>query len=137
MIDAFERYAMVVDSSAIVAILRAEREAAEMRRAIARTWRVLMAAPTFLETAMVMVGSKSPVVLDALDDLVRELRIEIVPFDAHQATLARDAFLRYGKGRHAAALNFGDCAAYGLAKSRDLPLLHKGGDFAATDLKPL
>lgn len=137
MTDAFERYAMVVDSSAVVAILRAEHEAAEMRRAIARTWRVLMAAPTHLETAMVLVGNRSPVVLDALDDLIRDLRIEIVPFDAAQAALAREAFVRYGKGRHEAALNFGDCVAYALAKSRDLPLLHKGSDFAATDLKPL
>jgi len=62
------------------------------------------------------------------------LRIEIVPFDRAQAEVARDAFRRYGKGRHPAGLNFGDCLAYGLAKALGMPLLHKVADFAASDL---
>jgi ribonuclease VapC len=126
-----------VDSSAIVAIVFDENDAASMRSHIESTRRVLMAAPSYFETSMVLAGKKGPGVFDMLDDLLRELGIEIVPFDAGQAALAREAFLRYGKGRHAAALNFGDCMAYALAKSLDVPLLHKGTDFAATDLRPL
>ena len=60
--------------------------------------------------------------------------MQIIPHDAALATIAREAFLRFGKGRHRAALNFGDCASYALAKARDLPLLFKGGDFSETDL---
>ncbi len=66
--------------------------------------------------------------------LLSEAKIAIVPFDAEQASLARTAFLKYGKGRHPAALNFGDCAAYALAKSRNVPLLYKGADFPKTDI---
>jgi ribonuclease VapC len=69
-----------------------------------------------------------------LDALIGRAKIEIVPFDAGQAAIARAAFLKYGKGRHTAALNFGDCAAYALAKSRNIPLLYKGADFAKTDI---
>ncbi|MCM0020128.1 MAG: type II toxin-antitoxin system VapC family toxin [Tagaea sp.] len=137
MTDAVERYAVVVDASAIVAIVFEEADAAEMRHIIESTRRVSMSAATFFETSMVLVGRKGPAAVVMLDSLIRDLRIAIVPFDAGQATLAREAFIRYGKGRHVAALNFGDCMAYALAKSLDLPLLHKGSDFAATDLKPL
>ena len=69
-----------------------------------------------------------------LDALIGRAKIEIVPFDAEQAAIARAAFLKYGKGRHPAALNFGDCAAYALAKSKGAPLLYKGADFAKTDI---
>jgi ribonuclease VapC len=68
--------------------------------------------------------------------LIRNLPIEIVPHDADLAILAREAFLRFGKGRHAARLNCGDCASYALAKSRGVPLLFKGADFAQTDIAP-
>ncbi len=69
-----------------------------------------------------------------LDDMIRNLRLEIVPHDRQLATLAREAFLRFGKGRHPAALNCGDCASYALAKARGVPLLFKGRDFAQTDI---
>jgi ribonuclease VapC len=71
-----------------------------------------------------------------LDALIERAQIEIVPFDTEQAALARTAFLRFGKGRHPAALNCGDCAAYALARARDLPLLYKRADFARTDVRP-
>ena len=71
-----------------------------------------------------------------LDDLLREMKLDIVPHDGELAHLARDAFLRFGKGRHPARLNCGDCASYALAKSRNMPLLFKGGDFARTDIAP-
>jgi len=69
-----------------------------------------------------------------LDELIAQAGLEVVPQDAAQVGLARQAFLQFGKGRHPAALNFGDCAAYALAKARSLPLLFKGEDFARTDL---
>ena len=71
-----------------------------------------------------------------LDALIQVLRIEVVPHDLELARVAREAFLTFGKGRHPAALNCGDCAAYALAKVRGLPLLFKGQDFARTDLTP-
>ncbi len=69
------------------------------------------------------------------DDFIRDAEVQVMPFDERAALLARDAFLRYGKGRHPAALNMGDCASYALAKSRDLPLLFKGNDFSQTDIR--
>ena len=75
-------------------------------------------------------------VWELLDEFLADAEAEIVSFDHEQAKLARSAFLRFGKGRHPAALNFGDCAAYALAKSRGVPLLFKGEDFARTDIVP-
>ncbi len=84
---------------------------------------------------MVLAGSAHGVtVWPPLDALLIRAKIAVVPFDAEQAGFARAAFLKYGKGRHPAALNFGDCAAYALAKSRDIPLLYKGADFTKTDI---
>lgn len=126
---------LVVDSSAIVAIVFDESDAAAIRLILENTRRVFMSAASYFEASMVLAGKKGLPAFSVLDGLLRELRVEIAPFDTTQARLARDAFLRYGKGRHAAKLNFGDCMAYALAKSLDVPLLHKGADFAATDLK--
>ncbi len=90
---------------------------------------------SLLETSLVLArrlgGERS---WAPLDSLLSEAKIEIVAFDAEQASLAREAFLKYGAGRHAAGLNFGDCAAYALAKSKGAPLLYKGADFAKTDI---
>ncbi len=93
----------------------------------------VLSAVTCFETSMVL-ASRAGDALRLLDALIVRARIEIVSFDAEQASLARTAFLKYGKGRHAAALNFGDCAAYALAKSKGAPLLYKGVDFAKTDI---
>ncbi len=89
---------------------------------------------SLLETSLVIAGPSRTKPWDRLDSLVFEAHIEIVSFDAEQAALARAAYLKYGKGRHAAGLNFGDCASYALAKSKGVPLLYKGGDFAKTDI---
>ena len=72
--------------------------------------------------------------MNYLDALLICAKVAVIPFDAEQASLARAAFIKYGKGRHPAALNFGDCAAYALAKSKNVPLLYKGNDFAKTDI---
>ena len=94
-----------------------------------------MSAMTILETSLVFARRRDgPGFWQPLELLVSEAKIEVVAFDAEQAGFARAAFLKYGKGRHPAALNFGDCAAYALAKSRNIPLLYKGADFAKTDI---
>jgi ribonuclease VapC len=126
---------IAVDSSALIAILRLESEAETFLRIIVEAGSCVMSALNLLETSMVLAGRQGGRSLwQPLDDFIAEAQIEIVPFDHDQARGARDAFLRYGKGRHEAALNFGDCAAYALARSRNLALLFKGEDFPRTDL---
>lgn len=126
---------MVIDSSAIIAIVRREPEGIAFRLAILTDAVRLMSAATKLECAMVMIGRTGPGAARDLDELLREFEVTIVPFDDRQADIARDAFARFGKGRHRAALNFGDCAAYALAVAEAEPLLFKGTDFAATDVE--
>lgn len=127
---------IVVDSSALVAILRREPEADAFLEVIAAADRCLLSAVSLLETSMVLAGRSG----DAsswieLDEVVAQADIEVVPQDAALTEAARAAFLRYGKGRHGAALNLGDCAVYALASSRNLPLLFKGDDFTRTDVE--
>jgi ribonuclease VapC len=115
---------MVIDTSALVAILFKEPEREAFERAIHGARLRLVSAMTKLEMGMVLVGRHGP-----------DGGAQIVPFDDHQAAIALNAFTRYGKGRHKAALNFGDCAAYALAMSEAEPLLFKGTDFGATDVE--
>lgn len=125
---------IVVDTSAVIAILRLETDADDFMRVIARADGCLMSAVSALEASMVLTGSvRGAGNWSRLDELI-ERSIEIVPFDAAQAVRAREAFLHYGKGRHPAGLNFGDCAAYALATLHAAPLLFKGTDFSKTDL---
>ncbi len=127
---------MVVDSSALVAILRQEAESAWFSELILLAERVRVAAPTLLETAMVLEGPTLSITAgQRLDQLIDQLHFEVVAFDESLLKLARDAFRRYGKGRHAAGLNFGDCMSYAAAKQFNEPLLFKGGDFALTDIR--
>jgi ribonuclease VapC len=126
---------IAIDSSALVAILKDEDDALLFAEAIGAEDYVIVSAVTCLEASMVLAGgSLDETAWGPLDALIARARIEIVPFDAEQANLARAAFLKYGKGRHPASLNFGDCAAYALAKSKGAPLLYKGADFAKTDI---
>jgi ribonuclease VapC len=127
---------MVIDTSAIVAILLNEPESPALTTLIARSPSRAMSAMSRLEADIVALGRLDVAGLAALDRIIASLDLEIVPFDGDQATLAREAFMRFGKGRHRAGLNFGDCAAYALAKQRGEKLLFKGTDFAATDLAP-
>jgi ribonuclease VapC len=129
---------IAIDSSALVAILWAEPDAQGFADCISR-WKgkACLSAVSFQETSAWIAGRTG----DArnwfvLDEVIADAMIEIVPHDRDLALIARDAFLRFGKGRHSASLNFGDCAAYALAKSRDVPLLSKGQDFARTDIIP-
>ena len=124
---------IVVDTSAIVAILKVERERDVFARIIAFEG-CLFSTVGYLEASMVIVGRGRAQLTDLLDGLLSELAIELVPFDQQQARASQTAFLRFGKGRHPAGLNFGDCVSYALAHSRGLPLLFKGTDFAKTDV---
>lgn len=127
---------MILDSSALVAILFKEPEAERLAATIRDTDTTAIAAPTLLETAIVAEGRTLPGMAEKLDALMRAIRPEIVPFTAEHASLARDAWRRFGKGRHKAGLNLGDCFSYALAKERGQALLFKGDDFAATDIEP-
>jgi ribonuclease VapC len=126
---------MVIDSSALIAMLRIEPEASVFEQAIFRDPVRLVSAVTKLESGMVAAGRRGPVGAADLDLLLAWISATIVPFDERQADIARDAFVRYGKGRHRACLNFGGCAAYALAIAEAEPLLFKGTDFAATDVE--
>ena len=127
---------MILDSSALVAILFKEPEAERLAGMIRDTDTTAIAAPTLLETAIVAEGRTLPGMAEKLDALMGAIRPEIVPFTAEHASLARDAWRRFGKGRHKAGLNLGDCFSYALAKERGQPLLFKGEDFVATDIEP-
>lgn len=126
---------MIVDSSAIVAILRGEREAAAMAEALDRAEICRMSAVTYVEAAVVADSNKNPVLSRRLDHLLRDAEIQVESVTAKQAEIARDAYRDFGKGRHKAGLNLGDCFAYALAKETGEPLLFKGDDFGKTDLE--
>ncbi len=126
---------MIVDTSVVVAILRREPDAPDLVRRVARARVRLMSAVGYLEAGLVMGARLGPAGLEDVDRLIARARIGIEPFDGDQAIVARRAFMDYGKGRHPAGLNFGDCAAYALAVTRGMPLLFKGGDFSLTDVQ--
>ncbi len=126
---------IVVDSSALVAILRREPEADSFLQIMIDAQGCLLSAVSLLETSMVLAGrAGSASSWTELTALISLADIEVVAHDLVLAATARDAFLRYGKDRHRAGLNLGDCASYALAKVRGLPLLCKGDDFPATDV---
>lgn len=128
---------MIIDTSALIAILRAESDAADMAVAIEKAQVRRISAANFLETAVVIDASRDPIASRRFDELVEaaELRVETVTFE--QARIARDAYRDFGKGSgHKAGLNFGDSFAYALAKTTGEPLLFKGDDFSHTDIAP-
>ena len=126
---------IVVDSSALIAIYFNEPEKASFALAVVSVDAPCIGAPNFLEASMVAETRHGEAGCRELDRIAANLGLEIVPSDASHIQGARDAFRRFGKGRHRANLNFGDCCAYALAKLRDVPLLFKRNDFALTDLK--
>lgn len=125
---------MTLDSSVVVAILRDEPERGIFVTLIERDPRRLMSSVSVLEAALVLEGRSGEDKGFDLDLFLRRAAVEIVPFDEEQLHWARKAFRRFGKGRHAAGLSFGDCAAYALALCSGEPLLFKGNYFAATDV---
>lgn len=126
---------MIVDTSVVIAILRDEPDAAEIREALSRPQGRRMSAVSYVEAGIVVDCNRNPVLSRRLDDLLREVQIAIEPVTVEQARLAREAYRDFGKGRHRAGLNFGDCFAYALAKEKGDTLLFKGDDFCHTDIR--
>ena len=125
---------MILDTSALVAVLFGEPEADPYTRLIHNADRCLISAGTFLELSIVIERQTGPEVARQFDMFFRRAGIIIEPFTIEQAHIARQAFHDFGKGRHPAGLNFGDCFAYALAKITGEPLLFKGKDFKKTDI---
>ena len=126
---------MIVDTSAIIAILRGEREAEAMAGALQRAEISRVSAVAYVETAVVTDSNRNPVLSRRLDDLLRDAQIQVESVTPKQAEIARYAYRDFGKGRHKAGLNLGDCFAYALAKDKGEPLLFKGYDFGKTDIE--
>jgi ribonuclease VapC len=127
---------IVVDTSALIAILKDESDAQSLLDRVGQEEEVVIGTPTLFEYLMVAVGKGDGGQEATARALLDQLGVKIVSWTPEQADLATDAFLRFGRGRgHPARLNFGDCMAYAVAKSLDAPLLFKGTDFAATDVK--
>jgi ribonuclease VapC len=126
----------VLDSSALVAVILREREAQAVLTVLDGDAELILSVANLVETAMVLIGRGGDTFLEDLQALIGKARIVVRPVDPEIASLAIDAFRCYGKGRHPAHLNFGDCFAYATAKALDAPLLFISGDFRATDLSP-
>jgi ribonuclease VapC len=128
---------MIIDASALIAILRDEPEAAACATAIEAAAKRRVSAANFLEAAIVIDMSRDPIASRRFDDLLREAQIVIEPVTEAQARIAREAYRDYGRGSgHPAQLNFGDCFAYALARDTGEPLLFKGDGFTHTEVTP-
>ncbi len=125
---------MILDSSAVVAILRAEPEAPAMARAVDRAEACAVSAVSYVEAAIVIDSGRDPIASRRFDDFFLEAKIVVESVTPWQAETARQAYRDFGKGRHRAGLNLGDCFAYALAKEKGEALLFKGDDFCHTDV---
>ena len=126
---------MIIDTSALISILIGEPEAELFALAIARAPRRLVSVFTALETSIVIEAKKGESGGREVDLLIDRAKIEIVSLTVEQLEMARSAWRKYGKGRHSAGPNIGDCCPYALAKCAGEPLLFKGGDFSQTDIE--
>ena len=125
---------MILDTSAVVAVIRGEQGEARLVEAIEGAATVGIGTPTLAEASIVLVRRMGVVGRLALARFLQERDIVTIPFDEEHFKVAAEADIRYGKGRHAAALNYGDCLTYATARIADLPLLFTGNDFAQTDI---
>ena len=127
---------MILDTSAVIAILRDETDAAQFAEAIEDAENRRMSAVNYVEAAAVIDSSRDPIASRRLDDLLRAAEVKIETVTYSQARIAREAYRDFGRGSgHPAKLNFGDCFAYALAKEMGEPLLFKGDDFPHTDVE--
>jgi ribonuclease VapC len=127
---------MIVDSSALIAVLTREQDGEKFARAMDQAKVLQVSAATYLETSIVIDKHRDPVLSAGLDDLLLDLEIEVLPVTAEHVRIARQAYRDYGRGSgHRANLNFGDCLSYALAREKREPLLYKGDDFVHTDLR--
>jgi len=126
---------MVLDSSAVVAVLGQERDSESLETALDKAGTLAIGAPTLFETTMVAVGRFGEAAgRVAVERFCADWEVEVVPFEARHYRVAAAAFVRYGKGRHPARLNYGDCMTYATAQVAGVPLLFTGEDFARTDV---
>ena len=126
---------MVIDSSALIAIVEDEPERRRFNELIEAAPRRLLSAANYVECGLILTARRGDAAALEFDAFLSRAMIDIAPVDREQAGLALTAFRRFGRGRHPAKLNFGDCFAYGLAKAENEPLLYKGGDFSKTDVE--
>ena len=126
---------MVVDTSALVAILQDEPERRKFNEAIEAAEARSISTASFLETSIILESRFGADGVRDLDLFIAKAQIALISVDEEHAHVARDGFRKYGKGRHPAGLNYGDCFSYALARSRDEPLLFKGQDFLKTDVE--
>jgi len=127
---------IVIDTSALMGLLLQESDAEALLDTAARAAVVRLSAASRLELALVTESERHGIEATEVEQLLLSLRVEVMPFDQHQLHWALEGWRRYGKGRHPAGLNLGDCFSYGLARALNAPLLFKGDDFAATDVAP-
>jgi ribonuclease VapC len=128
---------MIVDSSALIAILKREAEWSALSKALDTAISSRISAANYLETSIVVDGWKNPVLSREFDELIERFHIQIEPVTSEQAKIARLAYRDFGKGSgHPAGLNFGDCFSYALARDKREPMLWKGDDFGHTDIRP-
>ena len=127
---------MTLDSSALIAILFGEHGHLDLIDRILAADHVRVGTPTLVETSLVFAGRRRTTAVGELEGLLRELDVTLVPFGEREWRAAAEAFLRFGRGRHKAALNFGDCFAYAAADAANDSLLFVGDDFALTDITP-
>lgn len=128
---------IVVDTSALMAILDKEPDANLYANAIAEADSPLISAATLVELNIVMLNRHGIKAAQIVDKLIQEGGFQVESFTIQHSEFARDAYARYGKGQHSAGLNYGDCFSYALAKATGMPLLFKGQDFAKTDIVPV
>jgi ribonuclease VapC len=127
---------MIVDTSALIAILKNEQEAQALSEAIEAAKAVRISTASYLETHVVVDGYRNPILTSRLEEIFENPGIQFEPVTLAQAKIARQAYRDYGKGSgHPAQLNFGDCFSYALARDKREPLLYKGDDFVHTDLR--
>jgi ribonuclease VapC len=127
---------MIIDASALLAVVLDEADGRRFAEAIAAAPRARMPAATWFEAALAVDTRGDDLASRRFDDIMRDLRIELMAFTPEHAEQAREARRIYGKTRHRAQLNFGDCMVYGVAKAEREPLLFKGDDFSQTDIEP-
>jgi ribonuclease VapC len=128
---------MIVDTSALVAILRFEPERSAFAKALDEADTLSMSAAGYLELSIVIDSRRDPAVSREIDEIIDRFNIQIEPVTAEQAKIARQAYRDYGKGSgHPAGLNFGDCFSYALARDKREPMLYTGNDFVRTDIRP-
>ncbi len=126
---------MVIDTSAFLAVLLKEEDAEALAVLMAESPRLLMSAATKLEASLVAEGSRFGATSEAVEALCQALDIQVMPFDQSHLLWALRGWREFGKGRHQAGLNLGDCFSYGLARALNMPLLYKGDDFRRTDVR--